>query len=70
MGSALNRQAANQEDQVDLDAGGGQREGVEAVRGGVKRPLETTADDEDLEISTLMHTPKKKKLKTTSRYKL
>ena len=70
MGNTLNRggQAVAEVPVEENVQNGSAHEEVEAVRGGVKRGLDTSGDDEDLEINTLMHTPKKKKLKTTSRY--
>ena len=73
MGNSWSR-GGGQQQQQQLDVEGQQqqqRQGVEAVhRGnsGVKRSHVEENDEED-EIDTLMRTPKKKKLKTTSRYK-
>ena len=70
MGNALNRGGGQAVAEVQENVqNGSAHEEVEAVRG-TKRGLDTSADDEDLEINTLMHTPKKKKLKTTSRYEI
>ena len=81
MGNALHRPVMaffeNEEDEDDTtddeheneDNGQGPSEGVEAVRGGAqKRKHEENDEEKDSEIDTLMHTPKKKRLKTTSRY--
>jgi len=70
MGNTWSRGGGQQQQQLNVEEQQQQHQGVEAVhRGaggsGVKRS-HAEENDED-EIDTLMRTPKKKKLKTTSR---
>merc|ERR550519_959785 len=66
MGNTFQRAAAPVDVEANPDNEEGPSEGVQPVRAAQKRRHENNEDE--AEIDTLMRTPKKKRLKTTSRY--